>query len=90
MYDNNSDAGGVGGTVTTAPQQALMDYMNNGGKYLGIHGAIDHRDQWAWYDSALYSGAKLEYHLNCVGFDVFTDTSTETKKDLALGRMWDE
>ncbi len=88
VYDNNSDAGAVNNTVITAPQQALMDYMNNGGKYLGIHGAIDHRDQWTWYDSALYSGAKLESHLDG-GFDVFTDTSTETKKDLALGRMWD-
>jgi type 1 glutamine amidotransferase len=86
IFDNNTDAGGVTNTIT-GPQQALMDYMNNGGKYLGFHGSSDHRDQWTWYDSALYSGAKFVSH-GGGAFNMFTDTSSDTKKDAALGRMW--
>jgi uncharacterized protein len=86
IYDNNTDAGGASNTIG-APEQALMDYMNNGGKYLGIHGAADHRNMWDWYDSALYGGVKMDYH-NSGNFLVFADTSANTKKDFALNKMW--
>lgn len=86
IYDNNTDAGGVNNTMTPA-QAALVAYMNAGGKYLGFHAASDHRDQWTWYDTALYSGSKFVAH-GGGAFNMFTDTSSVTKKDLALTKMW--
>jgi uncharacterized protein len=86
IYDNNTDAGAVTNTIT-APQIALMEYMNTGGKYLGFHAASDHRGQWTWYDTAMYSGAKFVSH-NGGPFNIFKDTTAQSKQDPALARMW--
>src|SRR5689334_3000755 len=55
IFDNNTDAGGVTNTEN-AGQKALKEWLTNkGGRLLGIHSASDHRGQWAWYDTVLFS-----------------------------------
>jgi hypothetical protein len=86
IYDNNTDAGGVTNTIT-APQQALMDYMKAGGKFLGIHAASDDPAGWKWYDTTLLSNSKFINHTEGA-FNLYNDTTKDTKLDPALTRMW--
>jgi hypothetical protein len=45
VWNNN-----VGPALTDpVKQEAFIRYMNEGGGYLGIHGAMDHHQYWAWY-----------------------------------------
>ena len=40
----------VGASIPSTPsQEAFVKYMNEGGGFLGIHGAMDHHDYWKWY-----------------------------------------
>ncbi len=40
----------TGAVLPSATNQAdFIKYMNEGGGYLGFHGAMDHKDYWQWY-----------------------------------------
>jgi len=71
IFDNNTDAGGVTNTENAA-QLALKDYMANGGKFLGIHAASDHRSQWTWYETEIFAGIKFINHTDG-SFSVYKD-----------------
>lgn len=84
IFDNNTDAGGVTNTENSA-QTALKDYMNNGGKFLGIHAAADHRSQWTWYETEIFSGIKFINHTDG-NFSVYKDPDGPKGND-TLTRM---
>jgi hypothetical protein len=42
-------------------QQALQNYVQQGGNWIGIHGAGDNSHQWAWYAQNLV-GASFSHH----------------------------
>lgn len=86
IFDNNTDAGGVTNTENTA-QIALKEYMNNGGKFLGIHAASDHRGQWSWYEQNIFSGIKFINHGDGQ-FSVYKDTSAQTRGNDTLQNMF--
>lgn len=87
IFDNTSQAAGMVNAVT-APQQALLDYMSNGGRLLALHAAADHLSLWNWYDTVLFSGA--QYAGKTIGpFAVYRDTSASSRSDGALSRMWE-
>lgn len=86
IYDNTTDAGGVTNKVTP-PQAALMEYMQGGGRFLGINGAIDHRSMWDWYDTVLFSGI-LNRGWTDGGFRVYKSDLSHSDTDEALVRMW--
>jgi type 1 glutamine amidotransferase len=87
IYDNNTDAGGVSNNEN-AGQQALKSWlMSQGGKFLGFHAASDHRGQWTWYDTALFSGLQFTTHGDGA-FSLYRDTSAATKANSPLQRMY--
>lgn len=50
------------GRVLTDEQRLVMqDYVENGGKLVGIHGAGDDSHHWNWYEQSLL-GAKFSHH----------------------------
>jgi hypothetical protein len=71
IFDNNTDAGGVTNTENAA-QQALKAYMNDGGRFIGIHAAADHRSQWGWYETEIFAGIKFINHTDG-NFSVYKD-----------------
>lgn len=86
IYDNTTDAGGVTNTIT-APQTALVEYMNSGGRLLGIHGAADHRSLWSWYDTVLFSGTKVT-HWSDGSHVIYKNGLPDSDSGRALARMW--
>ena len=89
IFDNNTDAGGVTNTEN-AGQKALKEYMAAGGKFIGIHAAADHRSQWTWYETELFSGIKFINHTDG-SFSVYKDpdgpkTNPAVTKMLAYGK----
>lgn len=54
---NNS----TGRVLTDEQQAALEQYVTNGGKLLGIHGAGDDSHHWDWYEQNLL-GSKFSHH----------------------------
>ena len=54
---NNS----TGAVLNAAQQQALENYVENGGGLIGIHGAGDDSHHWDWYEKNLL-GAKFSHH----------------------------
>lgn len=42
-------------------QKALQDYVEQGGTWIGIHGAGDNSHQWPWYEQNLI-GARFSHH----------------------------
>jgi hypothetical protein len=87
IFDNTTDAGGVNNNEN-AGQRALRDWLTNrGGRYLGLHSASDHRSQWSWYDTVLYSG--IQFALQNQGqFSLYRDTSEATRENPALQNMY--
>jgi hypothetical protein len=83
IYDNNTDAGGVN-NVLTPPQEALMRYMNAGGRFLAFHGAADHRGQWTWYDTALFSGARFKEFDPGARANLYWSSKPKSTTDLEL------
>lgn len=51
IWDNNVDAGAS--VPSTSARTAILDYVNNGGGWVMVHGAGDHRDSWPAYRDAL-------------------------------------
>jgi hypothetical protein len=86
VYDNNTDAGGAGSKIGP-PEAALMEYMNAGGRFLGIGWAVFHRGQWPWYDSVLFNGLDFSSFSNGT-ISFYKDTARESKANPALARMW--
>ncbi|MEY3367431.1 MAG: hypothetical protein RI973_586 [Bacteroidota bacterium] len=54
---NNS----TGRVLNDEQQQALEQYVENGGTLIGIHGAGDDSHRWPWYEQNLL-GAKFSHH----------------------------
>lgn len=87
VFDNNTDAGGVT-NKENAGQMALKDWLTNkGGRILCIHSAADHRGQWAWYDTVLFSAIRFSNFGNG-SFTVYRDTSKATRENPALRNMY--
>lgn len=51
----------TGRLLNETQQKALAGYVEQGGNWLGIHGAGDNSHQWAWYDQNLV-GARFSHH----------------------------
>lgn len=74
----------TGRLLNDEQQTALEEYVNNGGRFIGIHGAGDDSHHWQWYDDNLI-GASFSHHamdpqmqaaevrLNAVPDSVITD-----------------
>jgi uncharacterized protein len=54
---NNS----TGRVLNDEQQKNLEEYVDNGGKLIGIHGAGDDSHHWSWYEQNLL-GAKFSHH----------------------------
>ena len=51
----------TGRVLKEEQQEAFKRYMNNGGGFLGIHGAGDNSHHWQWYEKTLL-GADFSHH----------------------------
>lgn len=51
----------TGRNLTDEQRTAFQQYMDNGGGFLGIHGAGDFSHQWKWYEHTLI-GADFSHH----------------------------
>ena len=51
----------TGDVLTGSQQQAMIDYIESGGGWIGIHGAGDSSSDWDWYENALI-GAQCTGH----------------------------
>lgn len=89
IFDNTTDAGGAPDS-TSPPQLALIDYMDSGGKLLGFHSATDdYVRPWGWYDSVLFSGAKVHgWEDGSGGFRLYKTALASSDTDRALADMW--
>ena len=56
---NNS----TGNTLNKSQMRSFENYIENGGGYVGIHGAGDDSKDWGWYYEVLLK-AKFTHHLN--------------------------
>jgi len=70
----------VTGKVLTDPQrEAFRQYLENGGGFVGVHGAGDHSHQWGWYEDevirAAFSHHNIELKLDTAMLYLETDTS---------------
>ena len=54
---NNS----TGEVINTKQKKSVEDYVKNGGRLMGIHGAGDDSHHWYWYEQNLM-GAKFSHH----------------------------
>ena len=54
---NNS----TGEVINTKQKKSVEDYVKNGGRLMGIHGAGDDSHHWDWYEQNLM-GAKFSHH----------------------------
>ncbi len=51
----------TGDVLTEAQQQAMINYIQNGGGWIGLHGAGDSSSSWAWLIDTLV-GARFNQH----------------------------
>ena len=51
----------TGRLLNVSQQNALEEYVQNGGKWIGIHGAGDNSHHWPWYEKNLV-GANFSHH----------------------------
>jgi len=51
----------TGRLLNDSQQTALQNYVQQGGSWIGIHGAGDNSHHWEWYDKNLV-GAKFSHH----------------------------
>lgn len=75
VWNNN-----VGPALTDpVKQDAFIRYMNEGGGYVGIHGAMDHHQYWPWYTTM---GVDFNGHMPGSAF-VNVDTMATKKPEYA-------
>ena len=64
VFLNNNTA--LGSVITGAGQGAFSQWMQEGGGAVGLHGALDHSDTWAWYTQNM-AKSKFASHSNYCG-----------------------
>jgi len=83
---NNS----TGRVLNDEQQQALSQYVEEGGTLLGIHGSGDDSHHWPWYETHLM-GARFSHHPlhpQLQTTDVHTDPSTDSLLTQDLPTSW--
>jgi hypothetical protein len=89
VFNNNVSNGGMQGILKSEEQQqALVDYLEGGGLYLGFHGANDFDcTGWEWYYRTLHSGNCFRGH---GGGSWVLETDADLTGDAELSAMWKE
>jgi|GEM_PF-1116510 len=78
VWNNNTN--GLASVPNPEARQAILDYVDQGGGWMLIHGAGDHLDTWGGLDSAL--GTKMAYHGKIGRGEIVMDTSASVHPEL--------
>lgn len=78
VWDNNVDGGGS--VPDNAARQAVLDYVNQGGGWLLVHGAGDHKNNWAGLQGVI--GTTFSTHGAQGAGDVTFDAEGKAHKEL--------
>lgn len=78
IWDNNVNGGGSIPSLTA--REAVLNYVNNGGGWLLVHGAADHQNTWAGLQTALQT--TFSRHGSQGAADVVFDAQGKAHKEL--------
>jgi type 1 glutamine amidotransferase len=78
VWNNNTD--GAKSVVNTTARTAIMDYVNQGGGWLLIHGAGDHKDSWVELKNTI--GTRFTRHGAQGPAEAVIDTAAKNHKEL--------
>ena len=69
----------TGKVLTDEQRTAFRNYLENGGGFVGVHGAGDHSHRWDWYEdeviNARFSHHNIQLELDTATMHLETDTS---------------
>jgi len=75
----------TGKVLTEQQRQALREYIENGGGFIGIHGAGDHSHKWDWYEKEVIK-ARFSHHNIQLELDTATLSLEVAPSNRALTR----